>query len=219
MALLSFSSLFQFTLRAACVLTFTLLFTPHVVMAQTAPSPSGGAPSDGGLFPEFNEAATKAFKTAERVAKGVSNAAKVVDGFVTIEGEKDEEREREAARKAHERMQRVSEKASSVDEYMELRARQDAYERGDPGAGKLRVGEKTRLNVLEKRVVGEWRESQIALWEAQNGRTWDGGKWPGDFGSTYRVAQAISPSNPGQVLAAGAGLQEYFTHILTAPIP
>jgi hypothetical protein len=183
-------------------------------MAQTAPSPSGGAPSGGGLFPEFNEAATKAFETAERAAKVAGNAVKVAHGVYM-----DTEEEKEAAKKAEERMQRVSESASRVDEYMELRARQDAYERGDPGAGKLRLGEKTQLNVLEKRVVGEWRESQIAFWEAQNGRTWEGGKWPGDFGSTYRVAQAISPSKPGQVLAIGAGLQEYFTQILTAPRP
>jgi len=183
-------------------------------MAQTAPSPSGGAPAGGGAFPQFNESLTKAFETAERAARVAGNAAKVAHGMYM-----DTEEEKEAAKKAEERMQRVSENASRVDEYMDLKARQDAFERGDPGAGRLRLGEKTQLNVLEKRVVGEWRESQIAFWEAQNGRTWEGGKWPGDFGHTYRVAEAISPSNPGKVLEIGAGLQEYFTQILTAPRP
>ena len=190
------SRLFRLTPRAAFALALTLLFISRDLMAQTAPAPSGG-----GLFPDFNAAATKAFKTAERVAKGASNTAKVVDGFITTKGEEDEERERKAQKKMQERMEELS----PLKEYADLKRQQEM--------GTLTWKQKPRLIFLEAGISASWEAEQIAQWETRNGQAWTGGEWPVKFTDVAKVAGGADGLIPL------AGLQEYFTQILMEPTP
>jgi hypothetical protein len=114
----------------------------------------------------------------------------------------DSEEEKEAAKKADERMEEMS----PLKEYSDLQQR---YESGD-----LSRSEKLRYNVMRRQIARRFEEEQIAKWEARTGGTWEAGKpWPVSF------EQAASIAGGPEALIPLAGMETYFSELLRGVKP